>query len=221
LLQVIFPIDYWPLIRKHSGQRGVDPYLAAALIAQESTFQADARSAANAWGLMQIVPATGRRLARAEGLRRFRASQLTVPEVNVRLGMRYLSGLLDEFGGAHFALASYNAGESRVARWQAERPGWSREEFIDDIPFPETQNYVKRILGTAEDYRRLYGERGAVPVPIARRATAPAVGARNATLSDGATARTKSTKATAKKGKGKSTGKGPATSKTKPRRSGV
>ena len=64
---------------------------------------------------------------------------------------------MKRFGEVHFALASYNAGEHRVARWISERPGVDRDEFIDDIPFPETQNYVKRILGTAEDYRRLYG----------------------------------------------------------------
>ncbi len=223
LLQVIYPLDYWPLIRRHSERRGIDPYLAAALIAQESTFQADARSAANAWGLMQIVPATGRRLARADGLRRFRPSQLTDPEVNVRLGMRYLAGLIGDFGGAHFALASYNAGESRVVRWQGERPGWSREEFIDDIPFPETQNYVKRILGTAEDYRRLYGERGALPVPIATRATAAAAPARDTRVSAGSTAKTSSKPTRAKAAKPKATGKAKPKPRTtsKPRKRGT
>ncbi len=65
---------------------------------------------------------------------------------------------MDRFGGAHFALAGYNAGEGRVARWIGERPGFEQDEFIDDIPFTETRNYVKRILGTVDDYRRLYGE---------------------------------------------------------------
>jgi soluble lytic murein transglycosylase len=175
VLQVIYPLDYWPLIRRHAEARGLDPYLVAALIAQESTFQADARSSANALGLMQILPSTGRRLARAEGLRRFRTSHLVDPDTNVRLGVRYFARLLDDLGAEHFALAGYNAGPSRVVRWRGERSGWSREEFIDDIPFPETQNYVKRILGTAEDYRRLYGERGAVPLAVASRAKAAAV----------------------------------------------
>jgi soluble lytic murein transglycosylase len=67
------------------------------------------------------------------------------------------------FGGIYYALASYNAGENRVVRWKAERPGLDEDEFIDDIPFPETQNYVKRILGTAEDYRLLYGRDGGRP----------------------------------------------------------
>ena len=155
LQRVIFPVEYWSLIRKYSTQRELDPFMVAALISQESTFQADAKSAANAWGLMQVLPSTGRRLARAERIR-FTTARLTDPEVNVRLGTRYFSGLIERFGGAHFALASYNAGESRVVRWQREKPGVEREEFIDDIPFPETQNYVKKILGTVDDYRRLY-----------------------------------------------------------------
>jgi soluble lytic murein transglycosylase len=75
----------------------------------------------------------------------------------VKLGTFYFKGLVTQFGGAHFALASYNAGESRVEKWIAERGPLPQDEFIDDIPFPETQNYVKKILGTAEDYRRLYG----------------------------------------------------------------
>jgi soluble lytic murein transglycosylase len=156
--EVIFPLEYWDLIRKHSAARGLDPYLVAALIAQESTFDPAIRSVANAWGLMQIVPATGRRLAASLGIRRFTTSMLTNPETNIRMGTLYFSRLVQQFGGTHYALASYNAGENRVVRWKAERPGLDEDEFIDDIPFPETQNYVKRILGTAEDYRLLYGK---------------------------------------------------------------
>jgi len=157
ILQVIFPLAYWDSIRKYSAQRDLDPYVMAALIAQESTFDPQIKSVANAWGLMQIVPTTGRRLARAVGVRRFSTATLTNPEINIRLGTLYFSQLVSQFGGTYYALASYNAGDSRVVKWKAERPGLDEDEFIDDIPFPETQNYVKRILGTAEDYRRLYG----------------------------------------------------------------
>ena len=157
VLRVIFPLDYWPLIKKYSDAHGLDPYLMVALVAQESTFTPDVRSSANAVGLMQLIPGTARRYARKVGIPRFTLAMLTQPETNVRLGMTYFKELVARFGGAHFALASYNAGESRVARWIPERPGFEQDEFIDDIPFPETQNYVKRILGTAEDYRRLYG----------------------------------------------------------------
>ena len=169
ILEIIFPLTYWDLIRKHASARNLDPYLVAALIAQESTFDPKVRSAANAWGLMQVVPATGRRLARSLGIRRFSTATLTDPETTIRLGTLYFSRLVEQFGGAHFALASYNAGENRVERWKAERPGVEQDEFIDDIPFPETQNYVKRILGTAEDYRALYGKGGpGRPIPVSR-----------------------------------------------------
>jgi soluble lytic murein transglycosylase len=156
LLRVIFPLDYWPLIKKYSDAHKLDPYLMTALVAQESTFTPDVRSSANAVGLMQLIPGTGRRYARRLGIR-YSSRILTRPETNIRLGMRYFKDLMEQFGGAHFALASYNAGEKRIARWIAERPGFAQDEFIDDIPFPETQAYVKRILGTADDYRRLYG----------------------------------------------------------------
>jgi soluble lytic murein transglycosylase len=169
ILQVIFPLTYWPSIQRESKARGLDPYLIAALIAQESTFDAKVRSAANAWGLMQVLPSTGRRIARQIGIRNFRTSSLTDPETNLKIGAYYFSRLVKQFGGTYYALASYNAGENRIVRWKAERPGIDEDEFIDDIPFPETQNYVKRVLGTAEDYRKLYGPGGgARPLPVRR-----------------------------------------------------
>jgi soluble lytic murein transglycosylase len=163
VLEVIYPLDYWPLIDKYSKENGLDPYLMAALIAQESTFTADVRSSASAYGLMQLLPSTGRRYAQRLGIRPFSTASLTRPETNIRLGMANFKDLIERFGGVHYALASYNAGDSRVAAWLDERPGLAQDEFIDDIPYPETQNYVKRILGTAEDYRRLYGEGRLVP----------------------------------------------------------
>ena len=105
---------------------------------------------------MQILPSTGRQLARAEGVPRFRTQMLTDPETNVRLGTRHFAGLVRNLGGVPFALAGYNAGSGRVIRWKAERGAIEQAEFIDDIPYPETQMYVKKILGTAVDYRRLY-----------------------------------------------------------------
>jgi soluble lytic murein transglycosylase len=157
VLQIIFPIDYWPLIQKYSQLHALDPYLIAALMAQESTFTAEIRSSANARGLMQLMPATGRLYARKVGMKGFTTASLLQPETNVRLGTQYFKDLVDRFGGVHYALAGYNAGEHRVVRWQNEAPGLPSDEFVDNIPFPETQNYVKRIIGTTEDYRRLYG----------------------------------------------------------------
>lgn len=167
VLRIIFPLDYWPLIEKYSKAHRLDPYLMTALIAQESTFTPDVRSSARAVGLMQLIPPTARRYARKLGIR-YSSRILTQPEPNIRLGMRYFKDLMNRFGSAHYALAGYNAGERRIARWIAERPGFEQDEFIDDIPFRETQNYVKRILGTADDYRRLYAS-GTLSTKPARR----------------------------------------------------
>ena len=111
---------------------------------------------------MQLMPPTGRQYARKLGIR-YAPSLLTNPDANIRMGTAYFADKIAEFGNVYLALASYNAGEGAVHRWVEERPGVPQEEFIDDIPYPQTQNYVKRILGTAEDYRRLYGGSSAVP----------------------------------------------------------
>lgn len=157
ILQVIFPVDYWPLLQKYAKDRGLDPYVVAALVAQESNFDPVVVSHANAYGLMQVIPSTGRSYARKLGVKPFSTRRLTEVDVNVRIGTQIFADTIRKFGGVHFALAAYNAGDSRVRAWQREKPGLPQDEFIDDIPFPETQNYVKRILGTAEDYRSLYG----------------------------------------------------------------
>jgi soluble lytic murein transglycosylase len=185
ILKVIFPIGYWDLIRKYAAENDIDPFVAAALIAQESTFVPDIKSYANAVGLTQLMPVTARQVAKTLKLP-YSARLLTNPEANIRIGMAYLAAKVKEFGELHLALASYNAGERPVHRWIRERPGLERDEFIDDIPFPQTQGYVKKILGTAEDYRRLYG-------PEASRAGAIA----EATVSGSAKRASTSPKATA------------------------
>ncbi|MBY0496556.1 MAG: transglycosylase SLT domain-containing protein [Cyanobacteria bacterium] len=156
ILKIIFPVDYWPLLQKYAKERNLDPYVVAALVVQESNFDPVVVSHANAYGLMQVLPSTGRSYARKLGIKPFSTRRLKEAEVNVRIGTQIFADEIRKYGGVHFALAAYNAGGSRVIRWQREKPGLPQDEFIDDIPFPETQNYVKRILGTAEDYRFLY-----------------------------------------------------------------
>lgn len=177
VLSVIFPIAYWDLIKKHAEANGLDPYFVAALVAQESTFVADVKSGANAYGLMQLLPSTARMYARKLGLK-YSSRLLTDPESNIRMGTAYLADKIREFGDLHLVLASYNAGERAVHRWQTERPGLPTEEFIDDIPYPETQLYVKKILGTSEDYRRLYANTATIDgVETSRKPTVPAMSA--------------------------------------------
>jgi soluble lytic murein transglycosylase len=161
VLKVIFPLDHWALIQGYSAAHNLDPYFMAALINQESAFDARIKSAAGAIGLMQVLPSTGRQYARKLGLKRYGTASLTKPEINIQIGMAYFADVLQRSGDEMRALIGYNAGELRVSQWNAERPGLEREEYIDDIPFPETQSYVRKILGTAEDYRRIYGEKPA------------------------------------------------------------
>lgn len=175
VLTVIYPIAYWDLIRRYAQANDLDPYFVAALVAQESTFVADVKSGANAYGLMQLLPSTARMYARKLKMR-YSSRLLTDPESNIRLGTAYLADKIREFGDLHLVLASYNAGEGAVRRWQSERPGLEDAEFIDDIPYPETQLYVKKILGTTEDYRRLYADAVRIEgVDTARPPAAPVV----------------------------------------------
>lgn len=179
ILRVLFPVDYYQRLHGSATRHGLDPFVVLALAAQESTFDAAIKSSAGAIGLMQIMPATGRGVARQLGLRSFTTRRLTDPEINMAIGTRYFKDLVARFGHPAYALAGYNAGGHRVVRWKAERPDLPIDEWIDDIPFPETQNYVKRILGTAEDYRRLYGGGVLSPtapagVPTASAGAAPA-----------------------------------------------
>src|SRR4029077_7263235 len=117
LLKVLFPVNYWPEIRHYAAEHQLDPYLVAALIAQESTFTADVRSAANAYGLMQLLPSTGRQYARILHLPKFSLGMLTTAEANIKMGTAYFADLVKQFGGTHFALATYKPGPSLFAKW--------------------------------------------------------------------------------------------------------
>ncbi len=153
-----FPLPYSAAIRQAAGRQGLDPMLVAGLIRQESTFQSDAVSRAGAVGLMQVMPGTGKRLARALKISYSRA-KLFQPEYNLKLGTRYLADLLKQLGSVEAVLAAYDAGEDRVAGWQAERPFEDIAEFVGSIPITETREYVQIVKRNAEIYRRLEAAR--------------------------------------------------------------
>jgi len=157
VFRLLFPLTHWDLIRENCRRHGLDPLLVAGLIRQESGFLVRARSVANARGLMQIIPSTGRLVARRYGLRRFRPDQLYDPAVNIRLGTSYLAELIRRFGRIEYALAAYNAGPMRVGRWIQDLPATDIDEWVESIPLTETRLYVQAVLRNRAHYRRLYG----------------------------------------------------------------
>jgi soluble lytic murein transglycosylase len=136
--------------------------LAAGLIRQESTFQADAVSPKDAVGLMQVLPKTGKLLARQLKVR-YTKNKLFEPDFNLQVGMVYVSGLLRGSGAPEYALAAFNAGEDRIALWRAERHYEEIPELVESIPFTETRDYVQIVLRNAEVYRMIYGSSPSVP----------------------------------------------------------
>ena len=160
--RILFPEPYWATIKAESAKNNLDPYLVASLIRQESEFNPSAISPANAYGLMQLLPSVGKSLAREEGMSGFQTFQLLDPATNIRLGTRYLRKTLDHFGGVtEYALAAYNAGDSRVTDWQAAGPYQGIDEFVESIPFTETREYVQAILRNIETYKAIDAVAGA------------------------------------------------------------
>lgn len=157
LLRIIYPFPFRSLVVAEARERGVDPFLAAGLIRQESMFQPAARSGANAVGLMQVLPETGEVLAGRLGVPRFRDDMLTHPEINVLMGMVYLKEQLDDYDGRlPLVLGAYNAGPHRITRW-SEFPEFEDDElFAERIPFEETRDYVKIVQQNAKLYASLW-----------------------------------------------------------------
>jgi soluble lytic murein transglycosylase len=163
--QVLYPIRYDQELLSAAREEGLDPALVAALILQESSYDAAALSRAGARGLMQVMPATGRRIARQKGVG-FKRAALDDPETSLDFGTHYLRQMSERYGGAvEKVLASYNAGPHRVDAWTLLRGEQSAEEFTETIPFSETRGYVMIVLANREQYRRLYGLTHATPAP--------------------------------------------------------
>jgi len=155
--EALFPRAYWPDLRKYASANALDPYLVASLIRQESEFNPNAVSHANAVGLMQLLPKVGRGVAKQEKIRHFSLQQLFTPTTNLRLGTRYFRSMVDKFGSFEYALAAYNAGTDRVQDWMGQGAYRDPQEFVESIPFTETREYVQNILRNANVYRQLYG----------------------------------------------------------------
>ncbi len=155
--KLLFPQPYWGDLVANSEQNGLDPYLVASLIRQESEFNPGAMSHANAMGLMQLLPAVGKSMAKKQGLKGFNANQLFNPSINIQLGTLNLKQVLGRFGGqAEYALAAYNAGDVPVRQWMSNGEYKDIPEFVESIPYTETREYVQAIMRNREMYRALY-----------------------------------------------------------------
>ncbi len=156
--RLAFPLPYRSDLEKYSRLNSLDPFLVAALIRQESEFNPKAVSRSNARGLTQILPSTGRQLSRKLRMRGYSTGMLFHPETNLKIGTFYLKAMVDQLQGKQeAALASYNAGKSRVVAWLAMADYREPAEFVESIPFSETRIYVESVLRNAEVYRKLYG----------------------------------------------------------------
>ena len=155
--EALFPKPYWADLKRFSSANGLDPYMVASLIRQESEFNPNAVSNKSALGLMQLLPRVGKGVAKQEKLKHFSPNQLFNPAINLQLGTKYFRSMVDQFGGFEYALAAYNAGDDRVRDWQGLGKYRDIQEFVESIPFTETREYVQAIMRNANVYKQLYG----------------------------------------------------------------
>ncbi len=162
LWAVAYPTGLIPTI-KTQGLNGVNPYLVAAIIREESQYDVRAVSRVGAIGLMQVMPATANQVAQRHHLPAVTREDLFDQETNIRIGSRYVEQLLTQFSGDVIqTIAAYNAGPIAVGNWAGQHKGRSQDEFVELIPFQETRQYVKRVLRSFKEYLRLAGSAGPV-----------------------------------------------------------
>lgn len=174
-LRLRFPVAHEEEVARHASDHGLEPAMILAMIRQESAFKIDAASPRGARGLMQLMPSTGRRMARSVGVRLKRRSELFDPALNVKLGTAYFRRLLDRTQGNHvLALGAYNAGPHRVEAWRPQSGSVPADVWIENIAYSETREYVKRVLAYTVVYEHRLGK---APTPLSERMitiTAPA-----------------------------------------------
>lgn len=169
--EMLYPMGWRSEMTEAAGRAAIDPLLVAAVVREESSYYPHARSRVGARGLMQLMPETARPMAQARRLSLNNGELLEDPAINLELGSAYLAGLMREFGDARLAVAAYNAGPTRVREWWESRSSGDLEAWVEQIPFDETRAFVKRVMLSWDEYRRLYG-----PSVAAEPAAAPAGG---------------------------------------------
>ncbi len=149
---------YRRLVENYAHQYGLTSNLIYSVIQEESRFRPEARSRMNAIGLMQIIPGTGKRIAESTGFFPFKQKHLYDPDINIGFGSFYLESLIQQFqGNIPLALAGYNGGPHNVTKWLSNSDWEEIDQFVEDIPFQETREYVKKVLNSYAVYNRVYG----------------------------------------------------------------
>ncbi len=165
LREVLYPRYYASLIGKYAVSYQVDEYLIYAMILEESRYRADAISWAGAIGLMQIMPATGKLLARQLKIRRFRTTMLKQPEINIQMGTKYIAYLNSLFdNNAMLVTGAYNGGPGRMRRWIKSKNIADLDEFVEKIKIRETRLHIKKVINSYDNYVEIYGQREAPAV---------------------------------------------------------
>ncbi|PWU19799.1 MAG: hypothetical protein C5B48_13170, partial [Candidatus Rokuibacteriota bacterium] len=159
---MFYPLGWRSELTEAASRAAIDPFFVAAVVREESSFHAQARSRVGARGLMQLMPDTARPMAQARGLAWRDGDVLDDPAANLDMGAAFLASLLRQFGDARLATAAYNAGPARVREWWGARRSDDLEVWVEQIPFNETRAFVKRVMLSWDEYRRLYGASAAV-----------------------------------------------------------
>jgi soluble lytic murein transglycosylase len=159
LWEAAYPRAYKEYVTREASFHGIDANLVYAIMREESNFRPKIVSPASAIGLMQIISPTGRWIARNNNINDFKDADLYEPKTNIKFGAWYLKKLLNDFNGKKvYAIASYNAGEIAVSRWRDNGYSNILEEFVEEIPYTETREYVRRVLTSLWIYEALYGK---------------------------------------------------------------
>lgn len=156
ILKKIYPIEYNDYIEDCSIRYGLDKYLICAIIKNESKFKEDAISSSGAIGLMQLMEKTANEIAEKIQIQDFSNEMLYNPKINIELGVKYYTDLLDQFENEYIALAAYNAGIGNVSRWIENGVIKKDGSDIENIPFRETNMYIRKIIRDYDIYKKIY-----------------------------------------------------------------
>lgn len=161
--KIQYPLAHWEIVMEAAAKYNIDPFIVISLMREESRFDPEARSSVGAAGLMQLMPQTAYNVGNKLDMKITSLWQIYDVKTNITLGSYYISSLMKEFNSLHLAAAAYNAGEQNVRKWQKAGNYKSSAEFIEDIPFDETRNFVKRVITTYFEYFKASDRKNNMP----------------------------------------------------------